>query len=82
MKKVMISCGLIEQLGEFELALISLTHLVERISRLDETAASSDCDSVATLLRMILNDFQNVVLRMQCEANESSPLQSIPGGAK
>ena len=81
MKKAMISVGLIEQLGDLELALISLTQLAERISRLDETAASSDCDSVATLLRMILDDYQNVVLSMQCEADESSRLQLLPGGA-
>ncbi len=81
MKKAMISVGLIEQLGDLELALISLTHLAERVSRLDETTGSSDCDSVATLLRMILDDFQNVVLRMQCEATESSDLQLLTGGA-
>ena len=80
MKKAMISVGLIEQLGDLELALISLTQLAERVSRLDETTGSSDCDSVATLLRMILDDYQNTVLRLQCQADESSHLQVVPKG--
>ena len=82
MKKALVSVCLIRQLGDFELALLSLTQLAEKISRLDETAGSADCDSVATLLRMILNDHQNVVLGLQCEADESSHLQVVPGGAE
>ncbi len=82
MKKAMISVGLINQLGDLELALISLTGLAEKIALLDPTAASSDCDSVATLLRMILNDYQNVVLNLQCEADKSAHLQVLSGGAQ
>ncbi len=72
MKKVMISVGLIEQLVELELPLIGLTELAEK---------SDEFDSVTAVLRMILNHLQNVILRIQCEAQESPDLRSIPGGA-
>ena len=82
MKKAMVSIDLIRQLGDFEIALLSLVHLAEKIAHLDQSKSSEDCDSVATLLRMILDEFQNVVLRLQCEADESSHLQILPGGAQ
>ena len=80
MKKAMVSVDLIRQLGDFEIALLCLVQLAEKVGRLSEARGSSDCDSVATLLRMILDEFQNVVLRLQCEADESSPLQVVPKG--
>ena len=73
MKKVKISYGLIEQLLELELPLIGLTELAEKCD---------EFDSVTAVLRPILNRLENVILKIQCEANESSPLQSIPGGAQ
>ena len=82
MKKAMVSVDLIGRLGDFEIALLSLVQLAEKIAHLDQSKSSEDCDSVATLLRMILDDFQNVVLSLQCEADESSHLQILPGGAK
>ena len=73
MSKVRINPGLIEQLGYWELALLGTIELAEK---------SDQFDSVTAVLRPILNELQTVVLRIQCEANESPPLQSIPGGAQ
>lgn len=80
MKKAMVDVDLIKRLADTEIALLCLVQLAERIGQC-KSAGATDCDSVATLLRMILDDFQNVVLRMQCEATESSDLQLLPGGA-
>ncbi len=80
MKKVMVDVDLIKRLADTEIALLCLAQLAEKIAHLDQSKSSEDCDSVATLLRMILDDFQNVVLRLQCEANESSHLQVVPKG--
>ena len=80
MNKAMVSVDLIRRLGDTEIALLCLVQLAEKITRLDQSKSSEDCDSVATLLRMILDDFQNVVLRLQCEADESSHLQVVPKG--
>jgi len=73
MKKAMISVGLIEQLGDLELPLIGLTELAEK---------SEQFDSVTVVLRPILNELQNIILRIQCEAQESTDLRSIPGGVQ
>jgi len=82
MKKAMVSVCLIERLAEAEIALLCLVQLAEKIAHLDQSKRTEDCDSVATLLRMILDDFQNVVLSLQCEADESSHLHVLPGGGK
>ncbi len=81
MKKAMVSVDLIRRLGDTEIALLCLVQLAERVGQC-ESAGATDCDSLATLLHMILDDFQNVVLSLQCEADESSHLQILPGGAK
>ncbi len=80
MKKVMVDVDRIKRLGDTEIALLCLVQLAEKIAHLDQSKSSEDCDSVATLLRMILDDFQRVVLRLQCEADESSHLQVVPKG--
>ncbi len=67
MRKVKISYGLIKQLTELELPLIGLTELAEK---------SDEFASVTAVLRPILNELQTIILRIQCEANET------PGGAK
>ncbi len=81
MKKVMVDVDLIKRLGDTEIALLCLVQLVERVGQC-ESAGATDCDSLATLLQMIIEGFQPVVSQLQHEVDESAHLQLLPGGAQ
>ncbi len=81
MNKAMVDVDLIRRLGDTEIALLCLVQLAERVGQC-ESAGATDCDSLATLLSMIVEDFQPVVSNLQHEVDKSSHLQILTGGVE
>ncbi len=77
MKKVMVDVDLIKRLGDTEIALLCLVQLAERVGQC-KSAGATDCDSLATLLQMIIEGFQPVVSHLQHEVDKGSHLQILP----
>ncbi len=81
MNKVMVDVDQIKRLADTEIALLCLVQLAERIGQC-EAAGAADCDSMATLLQMIIEGFQPVVSNLQHEVDKGSHLQILTGGAE
>lgn len=79
MNKVMVDVDQIERLGDTEVALLCLAQLAERAGRCRD-AGAADCDSLATLLQVIIEGFQPVVSNLQHEVDKGSHLQILTGG--
>ena len=77
MNKVMVDVDQIKRLGDTEVALLCLAQLAERAGRNRDTGAT-DCDSLATLLQMIIEGFQPVVSNLQHEVDKGLHLQILP----
>jgi hypothetical protein len=79
MKKVMVDVDQIKRLADTERALLCLAQLAERAGRCRD-AGATDCDSLATLLNLIIEGFQPVVSNLQHEVDKGLHLQKIPKG--
>ena len=79
MNKVMVDVDQIKRLADTEIALLCLAQLAERAGQ-NRDAGATDCDSMATLLQMIIDGFQPVVSNLQHEVDKGSHLQILTGG--